>query len=371
MDSSSFLSWWKTLSNSTPTTSNNNKLTKEQQEDNLKVIVPSFSQSSGSTINDDEEEDTTNCYYKKKVNKSIIILIHEYYNSKNEVNDGGDNKNLKKDATIIQQLTETDQEWVHCILPVTPSFPSMNWKFIVINAPFLVERKRSVKNQFEKYDVSITTDSIESLDKESGDTTPIIKWEIMEGVDKHDLIMQPITDDLSTIFDTRTKDMIPYEHYLKHHIIPGHLACTWSHIKCWKRLLKDKEYQAYFILEDDFTFLLPVEEIIKRINSLPNGTEMAHTCYSDWYPFEVEEKVDTYWYIPKKKFFNRLTGYWITKNGVIKALEFCKERLGWHADDILSQQFTTSHDPIKLYVSYDHFVAGGNPSDSSTDDQLP
>ena len=107
-------------------------------------------------------------------------------------------------------------------------------------------------------------------------------------------------------------------------------------------------YNNYLILEDDVAFNENIEKIKNIISDAPPNYDLLHLSKTEWYPFIKINKVNDNFYIPFKRFFNRTTGYMISKQGVKKLLNYTKEYISVPADDLLSSIYINTD--FNLYV---------------------
>jgi GR25 family glycosyltransferase involved in LPS biosynthesis len=115
----------------------------------------------------------------------------------------------------------------------------------------------------------------------------------------------------------------------------GEFGCSWSHIKIYQKLLADPNYDNYLVIEDD----AQVVGDLNVIRNLPPDFDIAHICRSDWYPFVKTSQVNNSFFNIEKNFFNRLTGYIVSKAGARKLLEYTDGHINVPADDLLSNSF--------------------------------
>jgi GR25 family glycosyltransferase involved in LPS biosynthesis len=76
---------------------------------------------------------------------------------------------------------------------------------------------------------------------------------------------------------------------------------------------------------------------------------VIHLSLSDWYPFEKLDKINDYYYNVTKKFFNRATGYIVSKSGASKMVNNCKDVINLPCDDLICHSFLQDN-KFKFYV---------------------
>ena len=128
----------------------------------------------------------------------------------------------------------------------------------------------------------------------------------------------------------------------------GELGCAWSHINIYKSLLKEKHIDKYLIFEDDVEIVESLEYAYDCLVNIPSDFDVCHVSKSDWNPFNFNNKINEFWNTIHKDYFNRLTGYIISKNGVEKILQYTKDTINIPADDLLSHMHI--EDKLKVYV---------------------
>lgn len=97
----------------------------------------------------------------------------------------------------------------------------------------------------------------------------------------------------------------------------GEIGCAWSHLNVYEMLLKDDDYDAYLVLEDDAKLLISTEELKIYLEELKElDFDVCHISMSDCYDFNRACKVSERFWIPEKRYFNRATGYIIKKSGL-------------------------------------------------------
>jgi GR25 family glycosyltransferase involved in LPS biosynthesis len=128
----------------------------------------------------------------------------------------------------------------------------------------------------------------------------------------------------------------------------GELGCAWSHINIYKSLLKEEHVDKYLIFEDDVEFVESLEYAYNCLINIPSDFDVCHISKSDWYNFIFNNKINEFWNTIHKEYFNRLTGYVVSKNGAEKILHYTKDSINIPADDLLSHMHI--EDKLQVYV---------------------
>jgi GR25 family glycosyltransferase involved in LPS biosynthesis len=128
----------------------------------------------------------------------------------------------------------------------------------------------------------------------------------------------------------------------------GELGCAWSHINIYKSLMKEEHVDKYLIFEDDAEFVESLEYAYNCLINIPSDFDVCHISKSDWNPFIFNNKINEFWNTIHKEYFNRLTGYIVSKNGAEKILHYTKDSINIPADDLLSNMHI--HDKLGVYV---------------------
>lgn len=129
----------------------------------------------------------------------------------------------------------------------------------------------------------------------------------------------------------------------------GELGCCISHLLLYEQLLEDYDYDHYLMLEDDVSLYLSLEEIYNYLINIPNNYDLIHLSYADFFPFIKTDKINEYYYDIVKRYFNRTTGYLISKSGAQKLLSYTDNIVSIPADDLLCHSFLNVED-FKVYV---------------------
>ena len=128
----------------------------------------------------------------------------------------------------------------------------------------------------------------------------------------------------------------------------GELGCAWSHINIYKSLLKEEHVDKYLIFEDDVEFVESLEYAYNCLVNIPSEFDVCHVAKSDWNPFIFNIKINEFWNTIHKEYFNRLTGYVVSKNGAEKILHYTKDSINIPSDDLLSTMHI--HDKLGVCV---------------------
>jgi glycosyl transferase family 25 len=128
----------------------------------------------------------------------------------------------------------------------------------------------------------------------------------------------------------------------------GEFGCAMSHINIYTKLVEDEKYDNYLILEDDANLVESFEKLKNILNNLPSDFDLLHLSKAEWYPFVKIKNINEYFYIPLKQFFNRTTGYIVSKKGANKLLKYTNGYICVPADDLLSSIYMNTD--FNLYV---------------------
>lgn len=132
----------------------------------------------------------------------------------------------------------------------------------------------------------------------------------------------------------------------------GELGASWSHINIYKSLLKEKHVDKYLIFEDDAEFVESLDYAYNCLVNIPSEFDVCHVAKSDWYKFIFNNKINEFWNTIHKEYFNRLTGYIVSKNGAEKILNYTKDSINIPCDDLLSHMHI--EDKLQVYVPDKH-----------------
>lgn len=180
-----------------------------------------------------------------------------------------------------------------------------------------------------------------------------LKVEFFNGVDGNDILVRNSQCDSVDILEYNHQIYV-YDKRIRHNGNPmkkGEMGCSMSHVLLYKKLKEDECYNNYLIMEDDAHLDVSLKILYETISNMPNNFDVLHISKSDWYPFEPVGKINDIFYKPKKEFFNRATGYIISKQGCVKLLDFIMgNMINVPADDLLSNAYITS-DNFDLYYS--------------------
>lgn len=132
----------------------------------------------------------------------------------------------------------------------------------------------------------------------------------------------------------------------------GEIGCAWSHLNVYDMLLKDSEYDAYLVFEDDADLVVSPSELHEFLEELKTlSFDVCHIFESEWYPFNKINKISNNFWIPEVRFFNNAAAYILTKSGATKLLDYAYPAFGKPADDLLSNLFIESNE-FNLIVPY-------------------
>jgi len=155
--------------------------------------------------------------------------------------------------------------------------------------------------------------------------------EVFYGVNGKDLIVS----NTKVIYNKETRAYNPKVRINKQKMTLGEFGCAWSHIKIYQKLLADPDADNYLVLEDDANIVGD----LSVIRDLPLDFDIAHVSVSDMHPFIRTTPVNKSFFNIKKEYFNRLTGYVVSKAGAKKLLSMTNESINLPADDLLSNSF--------------------------------
>lgn len=180
-----------------------------------------------------------------------------------------------------------------------------------------------------------------------------LKVEFFNGVDGNDVLVRNTQCEFINILEYKHQ-IYAYDKRIRLNGAPmkkGEIGCSMSHVLLYKKLKEDERYNKYLIMEDDAELDVHLACLYKTISNMPTNFDVLHLSKSDWYPFEKEEKINDIFYRPKKMFFNRATGYIISKQGCTKLLDVIQgNMINVPADDLLSNTYiNTNH--FDLYYS--------------------
>lgn len=198
-----------------------------------------------------------------------------------------------------------------------------------------------------------------------------LKVEFFNGVDGNDVLVRNTKCEFINILEYKHQ-IYAYDKRIRLNGAPmkkGEIGCSMSHVLLYKKLKEDECYNKYLILEDDADLDVRLEDLYKTISNMPANFDVLHLSKSDWYPFEKEERINDIFYRPKKMFFNRSTGYIISKQGSEKLLDAIQgNMISLPADDLLSNTYITT-DNFDLYYS-ERFIFRERDDALSTIDKI-
>lgn len=205
--------------------------------------------------------------------------------------------------------------------------------------------------------------------KEEIDYLKILNWKFYKAINGAELEYIPIYNNrLFLINDHTNKQSYIYDKTRRLNgegLGKGEIGCLLSHLELYKELLKEPDFNnEYLIFEDDFKRLKSPEIIKEYLNNLPSSDtyDVCMLGVSDYYPYEKEVSINEYYYLPQKKFFNRLTSYIITRRGAKKLLMNNNPHIGLPADDNISNMYLFSLDFTVIVPNENLFVHNSSPS---------
>jgi GR25 family glycosyltransferase involved in LPS biosynthesis len=166
------------------------------------------------------------------------------------------------------------------------------------------------------------------------------------------------------IYDTQNNNIkrLEYKSEIKYHdskiqhwkqFTIGEFGCAWAHLNVYKKLLEDKEYTNYLILEDDVDLIISIEYLQYILQNTPTHYDMIHFGKSIWYPFILQKKINNYYFDIKKQFFNAAYSYMLSTAGAQKIIDYAKNTINVPADDLLSNMHIQNK--LDVYVPLKHF----------------
>ena len=124
-------------------------------------------------------------------------------------------------------------------------------------------------------------------------------------------------------------------------MMDGDLGCAWSHLNIYEMLVNDDNNNSYLIFEDDAKCVVDKNELTEYFSHIPDisGFDICHIFYSEWYEFNEISRVNEYYFVPERRFFNRTGAYIVTKEGAKKLLARHKGFVNLPPDDLLSNTY--------------------------------
>lgn len=176
-----------------------------------------------------------------------------------------------------------------------------------------------------------------------------IDVEIFRGVNGGEIIVEYLKENLYCLTYKDEKHLYDRTKRINGQVMKkGELGCALSHLNIYKKLLEDINYDNYLIFEDDVEFYLSINDIVNTLNNIPESYDVLHLSKSDWYPFIKNYRINDYFYSPFKNYFNRLTGYMVSKKGATNLLKYSNGYINIPADDLLSDMYINNN--LELYV---------------------
>lgn len=180
-----------------------------------------------------------------------------------------------------------------------------------------------------------------------------LKVEFFNGVDGNEVLTRDTPFEHIKILEYK-RQIYAYDRRVRLNGQPmkkGETGCSMSHVLLYKKLMEDDYFNNYLIMEDDAELDVSLESLYNTLLNMPEKFDVLHISKSDWYPFEKEKKVNDIFYRPQKKFFNRATGYIISKQGCVKLLDAIQgNMINVPADDLLSNTYINTNN-LDLYYS--------------------
>ena len=210
----------------------------------------------------------------------------------------------------------------------------MKIKTVAISLPFEIERRYFIEETIKKCNLS--------------------DYIIMDGVYGNDIEITPFIPPYISKLNYKDDKKV-YDARLKLNgtgLKKGEMGCAWSHLNVYDMLLKDSEYDAYLVFEDDADLVVSLDELhtfLKELKTL--SFDVCHIFESEYFPFNLINKISNNFWIPERRFFNNAAAYIVTKSGAKKLLDYTHPVIGKPADDLLSNLFIES-DEFNLIVPY-------------------
>ena len=172
-----------------------------------------------------------------------------------------------------------------------------------------------------------------------------IDTEIFYGINGKNIV----TDGNTLCYNNESYTYDPKERLNGQRMTAGEFGCAWSHMTVYKKLRDDPKYNNYLIFEDDAEMCGDLFALNDAITNLPAKYDMCHIAMTDWYPFVHGSAVNNTYFNVERKFFNRLTAYFVSKDGANKLI---RDSLSLPADDLLSNMFVNGK--IDVYAPKDY-----------------
>lgn len=124
-------------------------------------------------------------------------------------------------------------------------------------------------------------------------------------------------------------------------MLGGVRACSWSHIKIYKKIIdENNDKMKYLIFEDDAWFNSDIPDFIKLfknvINNVPENYDLCHLGDSYFRPFYKKNKINDYFYDIYTYPINNAHAYLISINGAKKILDYCKDTITQPPDTLIA-----------------------------------
>lgn len=238
--------------------------------------------------------------------------------------------------------------------------PHVNFKKPIENTIFF-HVESSFKFNFKVLILSVSENNklrLKSINKLKSFIESIgIDCEIFEGINGKNIEIKDTNNPHEKLLVYGDQSIIYNDQYRINKVTmkKSELACGWGQLNIYKKLVEDREYKNYIIFEDDAEIICNQEKFLDLINNVPYNFDLCHIALSDWYPFIKLNKVNNFYYTIKKNYFNRATGYILSKSGAQKLLEKYPNQINVPADDLLCMTYNESND-FKLYVPENYVV---------------
>lgn len=198
-----------------------------------------------------------------------------------------------------------------------------------------------------------------------------LKVEFYNGVDGNEVIIKDTEIDFIKYLEYRNQFYL-YNKKVRlngEDMKKGEIGCALSHILLYKKLILDKVYDKYLILEDDAELDVNIEYLYDTLINIPDNFDLLHISKSDWYPFEKDYnekdngKINEIFYKPKHNYFNRTTGYIVSKQGSEKLISYVNGNcINLPSDDLLYNIYSSTY--FILYFPERYIFKERNDSNS-------
>jgi GR25 family glycosyltransferase involved in LPS biosynthesis len=113
----------------------------------------------------------------------------------------------------------------------------------------------------------------------------------------------------------------------------GEMGCAWSHLLLYENLIMDKDYDAYFIFEDDNIHVAPFKIPTFEFDLIQYAKNVQ------WNPIVFAEKINEDYSHIRRDYINMASSYLVSKAGAAKILRFSQGQISLPADDLFANAF--------------------------------